>query len=313
MAAATSAPVATVPTATAPATGSCLEVLAPGPLATVQDLGRPGWAHLGVPGSGAADRDSLALANRLVGNPQDAAGIETTFGGLRVRVHCRTPSGAPSVLYAALTGAPCPATVDGRSVPVDAPFPLHDGQTLHLGVPGTGLRTYLAVRGGLDTPLLLGSRSTDLLSGIGLRPLRTGDRLPVGRPVLPFPGVDLAPRTAPPREFTLRVVRGPRDDWFDDASYAALLGARWEATSRSNRIGIRLDGPALTRVRDGELPAEGMVPGALQVPPNGRPVLFLTDHPVTGGYPVIAVVDAADLPLAGQIPPGAAVRFRATR
>ncbi|MFI2410333.1 biotin-dependent carboxyltransferase family protein [Streptomyces sp. NPDC018947] len=304
---------ADAPTTSAAATGSRLEILEPGPLATVQDLGRPGWAHLGVSGSGAADKDSLALANRLVGNPAHAAGIEATFGGLRVRVHCRTPSGTPSVTYAVLTGAPCPAAVDGRYVGINAPFPLCDGQVLRLGVPASGLRTYLAVRGGLDAPQVLGSRSTDLLSGIGPQPLRGGDRLPVGRPVLPFPAVDLAPRTAPPREFTLRVIRGPRDDWFDEASYTTLLDARWEATSRSNRIGIRLDGPALTRVRDTELPAEGMVAGALQVPPNGKPVLFLTDHPVTGGYPVIAVVDAADLPLAGQIPPGAAVRFRAVR
>ncbi|MDT0317264.1 5-oxoprolinase subunit C family protein [Streptomyces millisiae] len=284
-----------------------LEILATGPLATVQDRGRPGWAELGVPRSGAADGPALALANRLVGNAVDAAGVETTFGGLRVRAR------GPGARYVAVTGAPGAVTVDGVPAPFAAPLALGDGAVLELGPPASGLRSYLAVRGGLDVPPVLGSRATDLLSGLGPAPLRAGDTLPVGEPAAPFPGVDAAPCSAPPGEFALRVLPGPRDDWFPPAAVESLCAARWTATSDSNRVGIRLSGPELRRARDGELPAEGMVAGALQVPPNGQPVLFLADHPVTGGYPVIAVVLGADLPLAGQIPPGAAVRFRSAR
>ncbi|MEU1600465.1 biotin-dependent carboxyltransferase family protein [Streptomyces sp. NPDC005708] len=289
---------------------SALEVLAPGPLTTVQDLGRPGWAHLGVSASGAADTASLTLANRLVGNPENAAALEITFGGLQARLRCRRPDNTPTVRYLALTGAPCPATVNDRPVSLNAPVPVGDNDVLALGTPASGLRTYLAVRGGLTPPATLGSRSTDLLSGTGPAPLRPGDTLPVGEPVSPMPGVDLAPRSAPPAEFVLRVWPGPRDDWFEQASLTNFFTARWEATSNSNRVGIRLTGPALRRSRTGELPAEGMVRGALQVPPNGQPVLFLADHPVTGGYPVIGVVHQADLPLAGQISPGVSIRFR---
>ncbi|MEW1723962.1 biotin-dependent carboxyltransferase family protein [Streptomyces sp. NPDC093109] len=318
-----------------------LEVLDPGPLTTLQDLGRPGWAHLGVTASGAADLPSLALANRLVGNPENTAALETTYGGLRVRIgawqvdarraDARAPGAAPGggsgsapgVVWAALTGAPCPAVLDGRPVGMDAPFAVADGQVLGLGAPTAGLRTYLALRGGPDVPATLGSRSTDLLSGLGPAPLAAGDILPLAPPGGALPGVDLAPRAAlpgprsgsgsGPGDFVLRVVPGPRDEWFDAAAVAALYGEPWTATSRSNRVGVRLDGPVLGRARAGELPAEGMVRGALQVPPNGQPILFLADHPVTGGYPVIGVVHAADLPLAGQLPPGATVRFRRSR
>ncbi|AXG80055.1 5-oxoprolinase subunit C family protein [Streptomyces paludis] len=290
-----------------------LVILDPGPLTTLQDLGRPGWAHLGVTASGAADLPSLALANRLVGNPEHTAALETTYGGLRVRIDARGADGAPGTVWAALTGAPCPAALDGRPLGMDVPFAVADGQVLALGAPVAGLRTYLAVRGGPEVPATLGSRSTDLLSGLGPAPLAAGDVLPLAPPGGAMPGVDLAPRAALPRDFVLRVVPGPRDDWFDAAAVAALYGEVWTATSRSNRVGVRLAGPVLGRARAGELPAEGMVRGALQVPPNGQPILFLADHPVTGGYPVIGVVHAADLPLAGQLPPGAAVRFRKPR
>ncbi|MFD5752770.1 biotin-dependent carboxyltransferase family protein [Streptomyces sp. NPDC127033] len=290
--------------------GRHLEILAPGPLTTVQDLGRPGWAHLGVTASGAADTASLTLANRLLGNPENTAALEITLGGLRARIHSRGPDGTPGVLHLALTGAPCPVRLGGVAAGMNAPVAAADGHVLELGPPSSGLRTYLAVRGGLDVPPTLGSRSADLLSGLGPPPLTAGELLAVGPAAGPLPGVDLAPCAAPPREFTLRVVPGPRDDWFDARSRETLYRARWEATSRSNRVGVRLAGPALVRGRHDELPAEGMVRGALQVPPNGLPILFLADHPVTGGYPVIGVVHADDLSLAGQLPPGAAVRFR---
>ena len=286
-------------------TARALEVVATGPLATVQDLGRPGLAALGVGRSGAADTDSMALANRLVGNAAGTSCVEVTFGGLEVRSR-----GGVTV---ALAGAPCPMSVDGRQVAPYAVVWVPDGATLRLGAPTSGLRSYLAVRGGVDVTPVLGSRSTDTLSGVGPPPLEPGRQLRVGRPTGPLPGVDHAPVRVPDSgDLWLRVSRGPRADWFTDAAYDALLGSPYEVTSESNRVGMRLDGAALERSRDDELPSEGMVPGALQVPPSGRPTLFLADHPVTGGYPVIAVVVRADLGLAAQARPGQHIRFRSS-
>jgi len=279
-----------------------LTVLTPGPLATVQDDGRPRWASIGVTRSGAADREAAALAGRLVGNHPRAAVIEATAGGLRVR--------AGRTLLVAVTGAPAPVTVDGRPAPFAAPLTLRPGQTLGLGVPPVGLRSYLAVRGGIDVPPVLGSRSTDTLSGLGPAPLRPGDELPVGDLVGEEPLVDVAPVRAPSSRPVLRVLPGPRRDWLAPAAWTALTGAGWTVTADSDRVGLRLSGPRLERARDDELPSEGLVPGAVQVPPDGAPVLFLADHPVTGGYPVLAVVATADLPAVAQLRPGDEVRFR---
>ncbi|GII79553.1 allophanate hydrolase [Sphaerisporangium rufum] len=285
-----------------------LEVLATGPLATVQDLGRPGRGALGVGRSGAADRGALRLANRLLANPGDAAALEVTLGGLQVR--------ARGELLVALAGAPCPATVtgpDGRSRVIghQSVERLPDGATLRLGVPRHGLRTYLAVRGGLDVPPVLGSRATDVLAGLGPARPEPGSLLPVGPPPRRFPVVDQVPAPGPPSGTpVLAVLPGPRDDWFVPDALRLLCSAAYEVTVDSNRVGIRLRGPELVRARDGELPPEGMVPGALQVPPAGQPTLFLADHPITGGYPVIAVVTARDVDLAAQLRPGQRVRFR---
>jgi biotin-dependent carboxylase-like uncharacterized protein len=281
---------------------TALVVLRPGPLATVQDLGRPGFAGIGVGVSGAADRGSLRLANRLVGNDEGAAAIETTLGGLAVR--------AQGDLAAAVTGAPCPITVGGREEAMNSLLRVPDGAELRLGIPDRGLRSYLAVRGGLAVPPVLGSRSTDVLAGLGPDPLRQGDRLPVGPAPDGFPPISAAPVTPPSAgEVRLSVVPGPRDDWFTPQALHDLLNAPYQVTTEANRIGIRLSGPALTRSQPGELPSEGMVPGALQVPPSGRPTLFLSDHPATGGYPVIAVVIAAHLDQAAQLRPGQQIRF----
>ncbi|MCP2256864.1 biotin-dependent carboxylase uncharacterized domain-containing protein [Streptoalloteichus tenebrarius] len=283
-----------------------VEVLSPGILATVQDLGRPGLAGLGVGWSGAADRAAFRLANRLVGNAEDAAAVEVTFGGLAVR--------ARHHLVVAVTGAECPVTVDGRPEPVNSVLRLRPGAELRLGPPTRGLRNYVAVRGGLDVPAVLGSSSTDVLAGIGPGALATGDVLAVGEPRRPLPPVDLAP-VAPPRddELVLRVWLGPRDDWFTPEAVAALGREPFQVTSESDRVGMRLAGPVLERRRDGELPSEGTVRGALQVPPSGQPTLFLADHPVTGGYPVIAVVLAEDVDRAAQARPGTRLRFRVTQ
>ncbi|WP_309229482.1 MULTISPECIES: biotin-dependent carboxyltransferase family protein [unclassified Blastococcus] len=278
-------------------------MLAPGPLATVQDLGRPGRAAIGVTRSGAADAASAALANRLVGNRPEAALLEVTAGGLRLR--------AGRTVLVAVTGAPLPVAVDGRPAPFAAPMTLPPGAVLSLGTPWAGLRSYLAVRGGIDVPPVLGSRSTDTLSGLGPPPLTAGTLLPVGDLAADEPVVDVAPVGPPPDRPVLRVLPGPRRDWLDDAAWAALTTQEWAVAADSDRVGLRLTGPRLARAREGELPSEGLVAGAVQVPPDGAPVLFLADHPVTGGYPVLAVVVTADLPLAAQLRPGDGVRFRA--
>jgi biotin-dependent carboxylase-like uncharacterized protein len=282
-----------------------LEVLTTGPLATIQDLGRPGHTAWGVPVSGAVDRRSLRLGNRLVGNPEGAAGVEITFGGARFR--------ADADLVVAVTGAPGPVTIGGVPVERNAPIPVPAGEELALEPPSCGVRTYLCVRGGLAVPAVLGSRATDLLAGLGPAALQTGDRLPVGDVARDVPDVEVAPVPDPPAgEVTLRVRFGPRDDWFTPQAREALLSTSWTVTTESNRVGVRLDGTELERAVPDELPTEGMALGALQVPPSGRPTIFLADHPVTGGYPVIAVLLDADVDAAAQLRPGQTLRFRAS-
>ncbi|MFF7392794.1 biotin-dependent carboxyltransferase family protein [Streptomyces scabiei] len=286
-------------------TDDALVVVRAGALTTVQDRGRPGHAHLGVPRSGALDAPAAALANRLVGNAPDAAVLETTLSGCSVRP--RSP------VTVAVTGAPGPVTVDGRPAPWGAPVRVPGGALLDIGPARSGVRGYLAVCGGVAVEPVLGSRSTDLLSGLGPPPLTDGTVLPLGRPGRPHARVDVVPHPAPPSELVLRVTLGPRDDWFTDAALRTLTRHPYAVSSASNRIGLRTEGPALERSRAGELPSEGMVLGAVQVPPDGRPVVFLADHPTTGGYPVIAVVHPADLPGAAQATPGTPVRFVAVR
>jgi biotin-dependent carboxylase-like uncharacterized protein len=281
-----------------------LEVLATGPLATVQDLGRPGHAHWGVSRSGAADRASARLANRLVGNPEAAASIEVTFGGLRVR--------ATGDLLVSVTGAPCPVRVGERAVGTNGPVELPSGQELTLAPPDRGLRSYVAVRGGVDVAPVLGSRATDVLGELGPPVLRDGDQLPVGDLGAEHTPVDLAAVRDPvDGEVELRVLFGPRDDWFTREAHDRLLAETWVAAPDSSRIGLRLAGVPLERRRDDELASEGVVRGALQVPPSGSPTIFLADHPVTGGYPVICVVLDEDVDRAAQVRPGQPVRFRA--
>ena len=280
-----------------------LEVLETGPLALLEDLGRPGLAAYGVARSGAADRGSFLLGARLLGQGPAYAAVEVTYGGLAVRAR-----GSVTVV---VTGAPAPAMVDDRPAPHAAPFLLRAGQVLRLGPPPTGLRTYLSVRGGFAVRPVLGSRATDTLSGIGPPPLQPGDVLPVEPPV-GEPTVDVAPVAVPTDGVVeLRTVPGPRDDWL--AEPLDLEQQTWTVSARSNRVGLRLEGSPLTWHPDRtgvELPSEGVVRGAVQVPPGGQPVLFLADHPVTGGYPVVAVVIEADVDRAAQAVPGQGVQFR---
>lgn len=278
-----------------------VRILEPGPLTTVQDAGRPGQGALGIGRSGACDRRSYELANRLVGNAPGAAALEVTFGGLALR--------AEREVVLVTTGARC-----AGAWPHNAPTRLQTGQELWLGPPVSGVRTYLAVRGGLRVEPVLGSRSTDLLAGLGPAVVAAGDLLAVGPPSGPMPDVDLAPVVEPEAgELILSVSPGPRRDWFGDQTWSLLLSATYEVTNDSNRIGLRLDGPQLVRSRPGELPSEGMVRGAVQVPPSGLPVLFLADHPVTGGYPVLAYVEEDQVDRCGQLRPGQTLRFRRSR
>ncbi len=275
-----------------------LDVVEPGPLTLVQDLGRVGLAHLGVPRAGALDPPAAALGNRLVGNGTDRAVLEVLMGGLEVR----TDIGC----WVAVTGAPCGVSVDGRQRAHSRAEWLSAGAVLKLGRPLAGVRTYLAVAGGIAVEPVLGSRSTDTLAWVGPARVEAATTLPVGRPSGEPRPLD-TPR--PPRRGPLRLVPGPRTDWFTDDAIGVLCDSSYVVEPDSNRIGLRLDGPEVQRARSGELASEGMVLGAVQVPPSGRPVVFLADHPPTGGYPVIGVVHPDDLWQCAQLRPGERVEF----
>ncbi|GAA2087482.1 biotin-dependent carboxyltransferase family protein [Streptomyces albiaxialis] len=283
-----------------------LSVVRAGALTTVQDLGRGGRAHLGVPRSGALDEAAHRLANRLLGNDEGAATLETTVTGCALRAE----GGA---VTAAVTGAPCPVSLDGRPAPWGVPVRVPAGSVLEAGTATYGVRSYVGVAGGIAVEPVLGSRATDLLSGLGPDPLRDGCTLPLGDAARtgggPGPGPDAAPWPAPPRELVLPVVPGPRTAWFTPGALRTLTTGTFRVSPASNRIGLRLEGPRLERAVEGELPSEGMPLGALQVPPEGRPVVFLADHPTTGGYPVVGVVPERALAAAAQAPPGTPVRF----
>ena len=291
---------------------SNLRVLSAGPLTTVQDLGRPGWAHLGVTGSGAADRSAFRLSNRLVANAESAPALEITAGGLRVAVE-------DGPLLVAVTGAHCPITVGGSGRPHRALLSLRPGDVLQLGSAQQGLRAYLAVRGGFAVPKQLGSSATDTLSGLGPAALTDGDVLPVlsgeegfarGWPVTEIaPGPD---DEWPADVVTLTAIPGPRDAIL--SAPAQLIGQLWQVSEQSDRVGLRLQGAAVRVAEDaGRLPSEPVVRGAVQLPPGGQPMIFLADHPVTGGYPVVAVLTPRSADAAAQLRPGDRVRLELTR
>ena len=278
-------------------------MLTAGPQTLVQDLGRPGYAHLGVPRSGALDEPAHRLANRLVGNPGSSATLECLLGGLVVRTgHAAT---------VAVAGARATLLVNGRAASWGSAVSVPAGARVEVGPVESGLRAYVGFAGGIEVTEVLGSRSTDLLCGLGPPVLADGDVLLVGSsPGRPGEGEAIPVSFADP---VLRVRLGPRDDWFTAASVDALDGSSYVVSGGSNRIGLRLEGEALVRSHDHELPSEGMVLGAVQVPPNGQPVVFLADHPVTGGYPVVGVVAEQDLAVCAQLRPGEGVRLRVVR
>ena len=291
------------------ATPAAFVVVQPGPLTTIQDLGRRA-AALGIARSGALDRAALRAANRLVGNPEDAAGLEVTMGGFRAR--------AMRDLWIAATGASAPLRIAGRRVDAQVAHAWPGGAELELGMPARGVRTYLAVRGGIEAPAVVGSRATDTMSGLGPDPLRAGSDVVVGcGAVAPIPVLEFPPWGEPQDdEIELDLAPGPRAEWFSASSRERLFTEVWTVAGDADRRGVRLDGPAdrgLDRIRDAELPSEGMVPGAIQVPPSGRPTILLADGPVTGGYPVVAVVADASLDALAQARPGTRIRFRHIR
>ncbi|GLI27929.1 allophanate hydrolase [Agromyces rhizosphaerae] len=281
-----------------------LTVVEPGPLTLVEDRGRPGWAHLGVGGSGAADRAALGLANRLVGNAPHAAALECTIGGLRLRFD--------DDAWFAVAGAWGDVALDGVAVRPETATRAVAGAELVLPTAAHGLRYVVAVRGGIAVPRVLGSRSRDTLAGLGPDPLAAGDALPVGDAVSgAIPALDRLTAWAPvDDQVEAGLLPGPRADWFTEESRLALFDSVWRVSPNSDRIGVRLEGPPLERLVPGELASEGVVRGSVQVPPEGTPTVLLADHPVTGGYPVVAVVSEASVDRFAQLRPGQSVRFR---
>ena len=305
---------------------STLTVVHVGYGVTTQDLGRPGLSDMGLGAAGAADRGSAALANRMVGNRPDAAVLEALLGSVTLRTDAYT--------VAAVTGAPCPVTIeraDGRVHGAAAyeVLLLEPGDTLRVGLAEERLRAYVAVRGGVGVDPVLGSRSWDSLAQLGPAPLTVGDVLPVGAGpghgagaevgvgVGAWPVVDAVPPPLlpwPGDPVVLDVVPGPRDDWFTPDWRTTLTGQEFHVSPDSDRVGVRTTAAApLVRAVTHELPSEGVETGSLQVPPAGFPVLFLADHPVTGGYPVVAVLTPESVDRAAQLRPGDTLRFRTAR
>lgn len=280
-------------------TATTLRVLHPGGFTTTQDTGRPGWAHYGVARSGAADRAAARLANRLVGNDEGTAVLETLAGGLTLL--------AVGDAVLAVTGAVGDVRVQGRLEGRGVALQVLDGQRLEVGPLQDGLRSYVAVRGGLAVEPVLGSRSYDQLGAIGPPPLTAGDTLGVGELGRRPPWWEPVP--LPRVERALDLIPGPRWDWLAPGGWTTLLARPWSVQPASNRTGVRLAGEPVTR-RAGELPSEGMLPGFVQLPPDGQPIMLGPDCGVTGGYPVVAVVPDGHLDRLAQLAPGDVIRFR---
>ncbi|SEM42786.1 sensor histidine kinase inhibitor, KipI family [Gemmobacter aquatilis] len=298
------------PQPSAAPTGPSLHIRATAFPVLVQDAGRPHQAALGLTASGALDLPALRRANRALGNPPDSPALELTLGPTRISVD------QPATL--ALDGAATQAAIltPTARIAIDParPFALDPGEVLEILPPTRGMRSYLALRGGFAVAPTLGSASTDTLAHLGPPPLTTGSALPLGH--AKALAVDPTPRPAPhlpaPGEtVTLPVTLGPRADWFPPEMLALFLSQEWEVTPHCSRTGLRLSGAAPLTRDARELPSEGTERGAIQIPHSGQPVLFLADHPLTGGYPVIATLLPEALPLAAQLPPGARIRFAA--
>jgi biotin-dependent carboxylase-like uncharacterized protein len=283
-----------------------IRILEPGPLTTVQDLGRPGQLRYGIPPSGPVDGESFVLANRLVGNPDTAAGLECTYMGPRLQVE--------RACAIAVTGAPAPVTVNGAEAPRWATIILRPGDTVRVAAPRAGVRSYLAVSGGIDVPLVLGSRATYLrghLGGVDGRALLGGDVLSV------FPGPLPAARSVAPRpvgedaETVVRVVLGPQADRFTGEGIETFLGTAYEMLPQSDRMGARLRGSRIAHARGHDIISDGIALGSVQVPGDGQPIALLVDRQSAGGYTKVATICSFDIGRVGQVKPGQRLRFRA--
>ena len=278
-----------------------LQILEPGPLTLVQDLGRPSLAAQGVSRSGAADLGAHALAQRLCGNDPTAAGLEVFVGGLVLQ--------ADGATVVAITGARVGVLVDGIARGTDHAVHLSSGSELRLAPARSGVRAYVGVRGGIAVPSVLGSRSRDTLGGIGPAALRRGDVLPVGDLGVDEVWLEPVPVAPPTDEVVLLMTLGPHDDTLDEHGWRRFRRAVWQVDQRSDRIGVRLSGPALP-VAPSDLPSFPVVAGCVQLPGDGQPVILGPDAGVTGGYPVLGVIDQRSLDGLMQARPGATVRFR---
>lgn len=303
-------------------TVATLEIISPGPLATLQDTGRPGRMKYGVPPGGALDREALEIANALVGNSPEDVGIEITIGGFSARAL------APATV--AFTGAWAPVDIDGAPVHPWTALHIEPGRTLNMGSAAWGTRIYLAIAGGIDAPSVLGSASTFIrgnmggLAGDG-RPLRSGDTL-YARRQSPQAAISphvhdwaasalmrrtalLAPATQRGAAVPLHVVLGPQHDLFTEEGIATFAGSEYTVTPLADRMGARLDGPVVAHSGKADIVSDGMPAGAVQIPGDGKPIIMLADRQTTGGYAKIACVASCDLDIAGQLRPGTRVRF----
>ena len=284
---------------------SLLSVQEGGPLTTIQDAGRFGHLRVGIPTSGPMDREAFLLANRLVGNPDDAAVLECTLVGPRLEL--------TDARLIAVTGADMSPTVNGAAIPMWEAVPLKAGDVLRLGPARAGVRAYVAVAGGLDTPRVLGSRSTYVrgrLGGLGGRALRKGDRLPLGAPAPARPRRLRAGRApAYGTEAEVAVTLGPQDDRFTAAGIAALLEGPYELLPQSDRMGARLKGPFIEHTRGHDIVSDGVPMGGIQVIGDGQPIVLLADRQSAGGYTKIATVCSFHLCRVAQLKPGGRLLF----
>jgi antagonist of KipI len=285
---------------------SDLLVQEPGPLTTVQDLGRFGHLRVGIPTSGPMDRDAFVLGNRLVGNPDGAAGLECTLVGPRLEL--------TDDRLVAVTGADVAPTLNGAAMPAWQAVPAKAGDVLRLGPARSGVRAYLAVAGGLATPPVLGSRATYVrgrLGGLEGRAVRKGDRLPLGA-AAPGPARRVRAARVPAygAEITVAVILGPQDDQFTVAGIDAFLSGPYELLPQSDRMGARLKGPFIEHTRGHDIVSDGVPMGGIQVIGEGQPIVLLADRQSAGGYTKIATVCSFDLGRIAQLKPGGRLTFR---
>jgi antagonist of KipI len=286
-----------------------ISVIRPGLFTTVQDRGRWGQQASAVPVSGAMDLVSHHVANLLVGNGDDAATLEVTLAGPALRMEQET--------RVAITGADLQASIDGGATPIGVATRCRPGSVLRFGERRSGTRAYVAFDGGIDVPMTFGSRATHVgaaLGGLDGRALAAGDRLPLGPASDGRASWSLDTPAIPNGGARLRILLGPQDDFFAEPAFTLLERTRFLVTPQSNRMGYRLSGASIPRTSDREMISDATFVGAIQIPASGEPILLMSDRQTTGGYPQIATVITADLPLAGQLAPGDWVEFaRCTR